>query len=811
MKIISLHIQHFRGIVDLTLDLDGKSAVIFGPNGVGKSAVVDAVDFLLRGDITRLMGAGTGDVSTEKHGPHIGSLSSDAKITAVIQSINGKVFTAIRTVENKDTVILVPNCATEFDDMVTYAQSGAHCLTRRELLRYILTSPSTRAAQIQTLLDIAEVKVIRDGLSKAKKEAISTEKNARSSLTQAETSLRVILSATTDGMLLQNINDRRVVLGGEPLDELNSGAFCDGLTYSDSKDNMEINVTIRALESLLQYLPSLTTTLQQKIVLVQDVAIAVSKEESEVTNAGAIALINSGIAQMDSSGRCPLCLHQWSSEEELRQILLERKSKSETLSDLLDKYINSVKSTKTILTEYQSMIDCLPQQLQRWKEIGCADVLTAEIQTISLTVSSISTDYSRFDALIKNIKQFSDDQRITANIALIEKQLSVLRPLIDESKKAKSDAWKILNDASELYKKVLVLTKQIPTFSLISQKATFLLEKYDNAQAAVLNELFSSVSDRFTEFYKAMHKDDESQFVSHISNAGVGVNMSVDFHGQGQYPPMAFHSEGHQDSMGIALFFALMEALTTSEFGLVVLDDVVMSVDIEHRKSFCLLLKTYFSSRQFIVTTHDAVWAKYLVNEGVVVRDNSYEFLSWSVEGGPVVAMSKDIWDTTRAKAKSDLPGASAFFRREMESYFENICDKLHARIRYNETHKWDYGQYMSAAYNELQALIKKAADQATRYKKDNINNTLSGLSVALKERRGRIDSENWVTNVLVHYNPIFIISESELLSAVTAMETFGQCFECLSCHVALSAIYEGENPKTLYCPCGSFNFSLKQ
>ena len=70
-----------------------------------------------------------------------------------------------------------------------------------------------------------------------------------------------------------------------------------------------------------------------------------------------------------------------------------------------------------------------------------------------------------------------------------------------------------------------------------------------------------------------------------------------------------------------------MEKLTTSESGLVVLDDVVMSVDIEHRKNFCRLLKKFFPERQFIITTHDTVWAKNLVNEGVVNRKNSIQFL----------------------------------------------------------------------------------------------------------------------------------------------------------------------------------------
>ena len=45
VKILKLYITKLRGIVDLELDFNGQNAVIVGPNGVGKSAVVDAIDF----------------------------------------------------------------------------------------------------------------------------------------------------------------------------------------------------------------------------------------------------------------------------------------------------------------------------------------------------------------------------------------------------------------------------------------------------------------------------------------------------------------------------------------------------------------------------------------------------------------------------------------------------------------------------------------------------------------------------------------------------------------------------------------------
>jgi predicted ATP-binding protein involved in virulence len=809
MKILNLHIQRFRGIVDLKLNFNGENAVIFGPNGVGKSAVVDAVDFLLRGEVSRLTGEGTGDVSTAKHGPHIDNPPEKARIMATIQSATGKIFAVERTVAQKDRVIIDPAFSSDFNDMVAYAQSGAHCLARRELLRYILTTPSTRSQQIQMLLDIADTKTVRDALLKLKKTTASTLKSIEDSLERYSSDLRTKVGAKSDDQFLEKINSLRAVLGGDALASINENSFINGLLYSDTKENTEIASYIRNLEELEKYIPTLRPTLQEKLQNVQDVVQKIENENTSIENINYISLIKLGLELLDGTGRCPLCLHEWASEIELRQILQERKETSESLSTLLDIYQNSIAAVLKEISAYESKIGVLSHQLTKWDN-GCAAILESELKLIAAASFPDNNKYENFskvqELVITVINQSPD-----LLLSLIQKQMAVLCSLFDENSKAKSDAWQTLNVANELLIKIGELSKKLPVFKLAAEKAVFLLETYDDSQAAVLNDLFTSISDRFTEFYKALHIDDEKDFSAVLNKDGAGINMSVDFYGKGQFPPMAFHSEGHQDSMGIALFFALMEKLTASESGLVVLDDVVMSVDIEHRKNYCKLLKSFFPEHQFIITTHDTVWARNLVNEGVVNRKNSIQFLSWNVTEGPIIIIGQDVWKTTRAKANIDLHGTSAFFRREMECFFENVCHKLHARVRYNNVHKWDYGQYMNAAYKELQDLIKKALRLARGFNKTEAINQLETLSSTLRALLTAVNAENWVTNVLIHYNQDYEISKAEFLAAVDALEKFCQCFECSRCYTTISALYTGETPVMLTCKCGSYAHPLEK
>ena len=49
IKLLSLHIEGFRGIKDFTLRLDGHSVTVRGANGTGKSSLMAAFLWLLTG------------------------------------------------------------------------------------------------------------------------------------------------------------------------------------------------------------------------------------------------------------------------------------------------------------------------------------------------------------------------------------------------------------------------------------------------------------------------------------------------------------------------------------------------------------------------------------------------------------------------------------------------------------------------------------------------------------------------------------------------------------------------------------------
>ena len=112
IQIQMLMIEHFRGIQKLQLVLGGKNFAIYGPNGTGKSGVVDAIEFAITGCISRLTGEGSSDISVKSHGPHVDHSANPelAKVvlTAFIPSL-GKTVMIERTVSAPSSPRVTPD------------------------------------------------------------------------------------------------------------------------------------------------------------------------------------------------------------------------------------------------------------------------------------------------------------------------------------------------------------------------------------------------------------------------------------------------------------------------------------------------------------------------------------------------------------------------------------------------------------------------------------------------------------------------------------------------------------------------------
>jgi energy-coupling factor transporter ATP-binding protein EcfA2 len=89
------------------------------------------------------------------------------------------------------------------------------------------------------------------------------------------------------------------------------------------------------------------------------------------------------------------------------------------------------------------------------------------------------------------------------------------------------------------------------------------------------------------------------------------IDIALKFHGVDQPSPRLTLSEGHRNSLGLSIFLAL--ALHQEDKSLpIVLDDIVSSLDRQHRGFVADVLLQDFSDRQILLLTHDREWFREL-------------------------------------------------------------------------------------------------------------------------------------------------------------------------------------------------------
>ena len=239
-------------------------------------------------------------------------------------------------------------------------------------------------------------------------------------------------------------------------------------------------------------------------------------------------------------------------------------------------------------------------------------------------------------------------------------------------------------------------------------RAQALVHAFEPSRQDVLGGLYSKIESRFIDLYRGLHGPDEGSFSAAIALDG---EMQVDFHDQGGHPPLALHSEGHQDSVGLCLYLALAERLGGNTIGLTMLDDVVMSIDSGHRRNLAKLLGEAFPNRQFLITTHDRTWARQLRAVGVIPGKNVTEFESWDIESGPANVSGAVAWDVIHQHLeRNEISSAAHILRHYLEGFFTEVCESLQAKVVMRSDGRWTLGDVLPPAIAKYRRFLRRGS-----------------------------------------------------------------------------------------------------
>jgi DNA repair exonuclease SbcCD ATPase subunit len=326
IQIESVDIREMRGIRTLEILPAGKSFVISGPNGSGKSGVVDAIQFCLTGDISRLAGKGTGGLTVQRHGPHVERRddpeAAEVSLRVVVPE-TGKAVVLKRNVRTAKTFTLTPEDSTTRSVLEEVAQHPELTLSRREIIKYILVEAGERSKEIQALLKLDDIGNIRSVLQTARNRLASAHVAAQKDLGNAEDALRrhLDIKSVSDEDILAAVNPQRSLLGLSPIRRLTSETMLNAdVLESGRQPAFHKQSALKYVGALGDSAAGLRTLGKREVAaLMSDIATLESDPEllQAVTRR---ALVERGLSLVEGPA-CPLCDREWDDTQHLKEHL----------------------------------------------------------------------------------------------------------------------------------------------------------------------------------------------------------------------------------------------------------------------------------------------------------------------------------------------------------------------------------------------------------------------------------------------------------------------------------------------------------
>lgn len=814
IRVDSITIKEFRGIRDLTLDFKEKNFAICGPNGTGKSGVVDALEFALTGNVSRLSGEGRGDISLRQHGPHVDRRNDPDKarvtVKVTIPSLS-KTVTVERSLKTPAVAHVTPSDAAVLEVLQQVKSHPEFVLSRRELIRYVLATPGKRAEEVQALLHLDQVEQVRVGLQKI---ANSCEKKlvplGTASTQVRDNLLRALgISELTTEKVLAAANTQRAILGLPALADLTeSTSLKDGMaTPAPAKPQRipkaQALADIGAAREALAEIASVPTT-----TLVAEVSADLNALAGDPEVAAGVkreAFFKTGV-ELIEAGACPFCDTPW----DLGQLKDHVQAKIDHLEEVSRK--RTVAETKiapliATLREVQAAINIL---------IGYAARATPPV------ASEAARDYSancgtaaeRLTALLplaETITVLSNvpivPQAVLDAVGELEKAVVALPEPTTQD--AAREWLTVAQERLEVWRDAM---RKLKAAKQQAQTARQVSDIYATTSDTVLTGIYGAVENDFASLYGFVNRDDEDKFQAKLIPSMGKLGFDVDFYGRGFFPPGAYHSEGHQDGMGLCLYLALMRHLQGDGFTFAVLDDVLMSVDAGHRREACTLLKREFPKTQFIMTTHDPIWLRHMKTEGLIGGRSAVQFRSWSVDHGPTRWDERDVWTEIDDHLKeNDVRAAAALLRHYLEYAAAELCHRLRAPVEFRGDAQYQLGELLPVAITHMRKLHIRAKEAANSWNQREVIVQLAARESKFAMLAETSKAEQWQVNAAVHFNSWDNLGKEDFEPVVKAFRDLLGGFTCSDCSEYLHVSPDRKIPESVRCECGKTNINLRK
>jgi len=629
---------------------EGKSILLFGENGTGKSSFVDAVERLFTGRVSILDGRAAG-LSAERHGPHI---RADKYPTKISVTFDDKSVFDLQT----DSISL----PLEVQRYLEAARQNVYILRRHQLLEFVESKPRDRYDLLRPFLPLNEFEKVEETIRKAHEILANKLDGIRQTEFRLKQDLVRILGAeasSSDPTVLTNLVNRQLeAVGQTPIDHLSSlslrvEALGHSLvSYGDISRQTALSSTLAALGSTLEAIGRIDVSPLLRAV------VALRERELHEAHVFYENVLTEGARWIRESNRrtCPLCDQSIDPQTVVARVE-ERLVAMQELVNLRRSVSQQSSALKAGVKEAEEDI----RRLQRMSAtIAGSDRQVAEQEAVRL-----------LNAMEQLGQSLASDSR-TFDVTRIQSAAAVLNPnasLLRQAGMTRDNLVRRLAEISvpkaaqkvlEVHDKLATLQDLWPSVltsqaSLGAAQATVglaqrIVETAQTARKGEVQAIFDDLSTDLNGLYSKLHPEESHGNIRLEVREAVqqSVTIRADFHEEAGEDPRAYYSEAHLDTLGISIFLALRRwyRQQNPECDLLILDDVLSSVDAAHAVRLAELLLSEFDRYQMLLTTHDRIWFEHLRDIqsrcGVAQNFVNKVIHKWTIDEGPDLQEPED-------------------------------------------------------------------------------------------------------------------------------------------------------------------------
>jgi len=780
MRIEAIQMSWFRGAADpVSLESNCKSLVVYGENASGKSCFVDAVEYVLNnGKI--------GHLTHEYSGKHQGKAIHNThkpKGQKTELRIRFENDSELKVVINSDGSFTSSGAETIAMNTWSY---GRTVLRQDEVAAFIHDTKGGKYSALLPLFGLHQMEIAAENLRHLARsvEQKSKLKEAKIILSETKAKRTKTFGADSDDQILTKI------------EALHSSYCADQVATQDALSrckNLQIAIAKRIEQFSADQRRYLALHEAGEIDLKSHVD-AIREASAKLTDA-VEPLIAERLQVLEATGEfvkkledekdvtCPACgriipveafqAHVKTEQERLREIINTFNARKTSIGTLCD----NVKSLKSSL----SKVD-----VKSWKEVLSKGPLADNLTSLD----HADTEALRTACGEKDLKEIE------------EKLVPLLNTAAVDSKDAPVEVQKLSTD-----KEIVSVGKDTITaiyLAASAARAEVLISFINSLEQGVREEIrlrseavIGEISQDLCDMWAILHPDEPIEDVRLYlpENTDKAIDIGLKFFGVKQDSPRLTLSEGYRNSLGLCIFLAMAKRELDNDRPLI-LDDVVVSFDRNHRGMIVEVLEKCFNKRQVLLLTHDREWYTELRQQ---LEGKTWGFKTLLPYETPDIGIrwshKTTTFDDARSHLKERPDSAGNDARKIMDIELALIAERLLIRLPFMRAFRND----KRMAHDFLERLV--ADGQKCFQKKVGTDYVTHSDALDALDTADRL-LVSWA-NRAAH---TFDVVRPEARKLIDSCEKALEVFKCTSCGKAIW-FADAKGSEWVQCQCGEIRW----